>query len=144
MNKNYRQGQILKVVAAREIHTQEELSKALKSVGIAAPQVTLSRDLRDLGLLKTPQGYARAAAIAVPGPDTEIVVRDFLADVRVAQNLLVLKTPPAGANPLASALDRASWAEVIGTIAGDDTVLVVAPDAASANALRKRLLAMLE
>ena len=139
MNKSYRQGQILKLVSDREIHTQDDLAKALKSTGVSATQVTLSRDVRELGLVKTSKGYSRTT-VAAPGLDVDTVVREFLTDVRVAQNLLVLKTPPASANPLASALDRAQWREVIGTIAGDDTVLVVTPDAASAQALRKRLL----
>lgn len=144
MNKSYRQGQILKLIADREIHTQEELAHSLKSAGVTATQVTLSRDVRELGLVKTARGYSRTIVAAPPpGPDVETVVREYLVDVRVAQNLLVLKTPPASANPLASALDRAAWREVIGTIAGDDTVLVVAPDAASAQALRKRLFAIL-
>jgi transcriptional regulator of arginine metabolism len=66
-----------------------------------------------------------------------------LLDVRLAQNLLVLKTPPANANALAAALDRADWPEVTGTIAGDDTVLVVAPDKKTAESLRDRFLKLL-
>ena len=65
---------------------------------------------------------------------------EFLLDVRLAQNLLVLRTPPGHANALASALDRADWPEVAGTIAGDDTVLVVAPDSKTARSLRTRFL----
>jgi transcriptional regulator of arginine metabolism len=143
MNKSYRQGQILKLVRSRRLHTQEELADALQSVGVAATQVTLSRDIRELGLVKTPQGYTQAAEAAPVGPDVAAVAREFLLDVRVAQNLLVLKTPPANANSLAAALDRADWPEVVGTLAGDDTVLVVAPDAATAQSLRARLLGFL-
>ena len=66
-----------------------------------------------------------------------------MLDVRQAQNLLVLKTPPANANALAAALDRANWPEVTGTIAGDDTVLVVAPDLKTATALRAKFLELL-
>jgi transcriptional regulator of arginine metabolism len=144
MNKSYRHGQILKLIAARHLHTQEDLTKALKSLGISTTQATLSRDIRELGLIKTVHGYARTAEAAPQGPDLETVIREFLLDVRVAQNLLVLKTPPAGANPLASALDRADWPDVVGTIQGDDTVLVVAPDAASAQTLRGKLLKLLQ
>jgi transcriptional regulator of arginine metabolism len=144
MNKSYRQGQILKLVRGRRIHTQEELAKVLAQQGITATQVTLSRDIRELGLLKTAAGYtADAPEGAAVGPDATTVTREFLLDVRVAQNLLVLKTPPACANSVASALDRARWPQVVGTIAGDDTVLVVAPDAATAQALRGRLLKLL-
>lgn len=143
MNKSYRQGQILKLIAIRRLHTQEDLTKALKSQGISATQATLSRDIHELGLIKTASGYARAADAAPQGPDLATVVREFLVDVRVAQNLLVLKTPPAGANPLASALDRADWPDVVGTIQGDDTVLVVAPDSSTAQILRGKLLKLL-
>ncbi|MBV8842859.1 MAG: ArgR family transcriptional regulator [Bryobacterales bacterium] len=144
MNKSYRQGQILKLIRSREIYTQEELAHTLRHLGIAATQVTLSRDIRDLGLVKTIHGYAEPAEAAAPaGPDVETVARDSLLDVRVAQNLLVLRTPPAMANPLASALDHADWPEVVGTIAGDDTVLVVAPDSKAAAALRAKLTSLL-
>jgi transcriptional regulator of arginine metabolism len=140
MNKSYRQGQILKLIRAREIHTQEELAKLLQTVGVPATQVTLSRDIRELGLLKTLRGYAEPAEVTVPaGPDVETIAREALLDIRVAQNLLVLRTPPAMANPLASALDHAQWPEIVGTIAGDDTVLVVAPDAQTAESLQAKL-----
>jgi len=141
MNKAYRHGQILKLVRARHVHTQEELADALRAQGVAATQVTLSRDIRELGLIKTPEGYSQTpnpSAPAVPGFDS--VAREFLLDVRLAQNLLVLRTPPGHANALASALDHAELLEVAGTIAGDDTVLVVAPDAKSARSLRSKFL----
>ena len=143
MNKSFRQGQILKLIRARQLHTQEELAKELRRTGIAATQVTLSRDIRELGLVKTPQGYAPAPAPAPTGPDAASAAREFLQDVRIAQNLLVLRTAPAHANVLASALDRTDWPEIVGTVAGDDTVLVVAPDAKTAEALRVKLLAYL-
>lgn len=141
MNKSYRQSHILKLIRTRRVHTQDELARALRALKISATQVTLSRDIRELGLVKTPDGYAAADAVAPPvpsGPDVAAVAREFLLDVRAAQNLLVLRTPPAQANSLAAALDRAEWPEVAGTIAGDDTVLVVAMDAKTAEALRAR------
>jgi transcriptional regulator of arginine metabolism len=145
MNKSYRQGQILKLIRSRRLHTQQELARALRAVGVPATQVTLSRDIRELGLVKTPDGYAQVAAESAPaGPDFSTVAREFLLDVRLAQNLLVLRTPPAHANTVASALDHADWPEVAGTIAGDDTVLVVAPDAKAAKALRTKFLKLLK
>jgi transcriptional regulator of arginine metabolism len=141
MNKSYRQSHILKLIRSRRVHTQEELARALRALKIPATQVTLSRDIRELGLVKTPEGYAPGGADAPPGPsgpDVAAVAREFLLDVRAAQNLLVLRTPPAHANSLAAALDRADWPEIAGTIAGDDTVLVVAPDVKTAEALRAR------
>jgi len=142
MNKAYRQGQILKLVRARRIHTQDELAEALQALRIHSTQVTLSRDLRQLGIVKTPEGYRERKAVQpVPASDQAArdAVQEFLRDVRPAQNLLVLKTDPGQANALAVALDRAPWPEVAGTIAGDDTVLVVAPDNRSAEGLRARL-----
>jgi transcriptional regulator of arginine metabolism len=144
MNKSYRQGQILNLIRDRRLHTQEELATALRTHGISATQVTLSRDIRELGLIKTPQGYSEPPASPPPGPDFAQVAREFLRDVRIAQNLLVLRTLPGHANALASALDHADWQEVAGTIAGDDTVLVVAPDNKTANSLRTRLLTFLQ
>jgi transcriptional regulator of arginine metabolism len=141
MNKSYRQGQILKLVRSRSLRTQEELAKALRAVGVSATQVTLSRDIRDLGLVKTAEGYARPTESAAPtGPDPATVLREFLLDVRVAQNLLVLITPPAHASSVAEALDRAAWRDVVGTVAGDNTVLVIAPTAKGAAALREKLM----
>jgi transcriptional regulator of arginine metabolism len=141
MNKAFRQGQILKLIRAKRILTQEDLARELKaSQGIDTTQVTLSRDIRDLGLLKTQEGY-RQLDTSPPGNDLARSLSDFLQDVRAAQNLLVLKTSPGNANALAVALDNEDWPEVVGTIAGDDTVLIVAPDAATAESLRKKLLA---
>ncbi|HEY4362074.1 MAG TPA: ArgR family transcriptional regulator [Bryobacteraceae bacterium] len=144
MNKSYRQGQILNLIRATRLHTQEDLAAALRHQGIAATQVTLSRDIRELGLIKTSQGYSQTPIAAPLGPDFAQVAREFLRDVRIAQNLLVLRTPPGHANALASALDQADWPEVAGTIAGDDTVLVVAPDNKIAAALRTRFLAFVQ
>ena len=148
MNKSYRQSQILKLIRSHSLHTQDEVARALRTLKIPATQVTLSRDIRELGLVKTPAGYAEVGADAgagsEPGPDVAALAREVLRDIRQAQNLLVLKTPPAKANALAAALDHADWPEVTGTIAGDDTVLVVAPDAKTADALRTRLLKFLK
>ena len=144
MNKSYRHGQILNVIRTRTVRTQDDLSRALRSSGIDAKQGTLSRDIRELGLVKTPQGYEipGSGAITPHGPDLAVVAREFLLDIRQAQQILVVKTPPAHASSLAEALDQAEWPEVAGTIAGDNTILVVARDAKTAAALRKKLLSL--
>jgi transcriptional regulator of arginine metabolism len=140
MNKAFRQGQILKLIRTKRILTQEDLARELKqSQGIDTTQVTLSRDVRELGLLKTPEGYRQVEAAAA-SPDLAIVIGEYLQDVRAAQNLIVLKTSPGHANALAVALDNQDWPEVVGTIAGDDTVLIVAPDEGTADRLRKKFL----
>ena len=143
MNKSYRQGQILNLIRARPVHTQDELARALKELGVGATQVTLSRDIRELRLVKTAEGYKQI--VPEPGgPAFASIAADFLLDARVARNLVVLKTSPANAGTLAVALDRESWPEVVGTIAGDDTVLVISPDETSAEALKEKLLRLLE
>ncbi len=142
MSKSYRQGQILKLIRAKRISTQEELANELKAQGIAATQVTLSRDLRDLRLAKTHEGY-REVGSDESGPQFAMLASEFLLDVRCAQNLVVLRTAPGHANSVAVALDNEEWSEVVGTIAGDDTILVIAPDTATANAVGEKLLAIL-
>ncbi len=139
MNKTFRHGQILNIIRSRRIFTQEELAGELNKLGVPATQVTLSRDIRELGLVKTADGYRQMRAEpAAPGFPS--IAAEFLLDARVAQNLIVLKTPPAVASTLAVALDSQNWPEVVGTIAGDDTVLVIAPDSETAARLRERLL----
>lgn len=140
MNKSFRHGQILKLIRSRKIFTQEDLARELRDVfSIPATQVTLSRDIRELGLVKTPDGYRQMEAVS-SGPDLATAAGDFLLDIRVAENLIVLKTSPAHASSLAVALDEADWPEIVGTIAGDDTVLVIAPDAATAEGVREKLM----
>ena len=142
MNKSFRQGQILEIIREKEIYTQEELARALSERSIPATQVTLSRDIRDLGLVKTPDGYRQLVA-DVAGPNLEDTVAEYLLDIRLAQNLVVLRTSPANASSLAVALDKEQLDEIVGTIAGDDTVLVITPDAAAAIKFRERMLAIL-
>lgn len=144
MNKTYRHGQILHVIRTHRIHTQEQLAQELQVLGVHTTQVTLSRDIRELGLVKTaPDGYVQVAAQPT-GPSLATVVSEFLLHAEPAQNLLVLKTGPGNANALAIAVDRANLAEVVGTIAGDDTVLVVTPDTRAAVGLKEKLLVYLE
>jgi transcriptional regulator of arginine metabolism len=142
MSKRYRQGQILNLIRQQQVHTQEEIAEALAKRGVPATQVTLSRDLRDLGLVKTPAGY-RELTPDEPETDSVGLVAEFVVDMRLAQNLIVLKTDPGHANPVASALDHSGWPDVVGTVAGDDTVIVITPDNAAAENLKARLLVMM-
>jgi len=138
MNKAYRQGQILKLIRAHAVHTQEDLARALRETGVPATQVTLSRDIRELGLVKTPDGYRQVAVRS--GPSLAEAIAEFVQDVRQAQNLIVLKTAPGNANALAAAIDAENAPEMVGTLAGDDTILVIAPDVETATRLRDRFL----
>lgn len=142
MTKSFRQGQILKLIRGRSIYTQDELAKALKQTGIDATQVTLSRDVRELGLVKTGEGYRELGGEA-PALQFQTLAGEFLQDVRIAQNQVVLKTAPGHASSVAVALDDEEWPEVVGTLAGDDTILVVCSDSTTAEAVRKKLIGLL-
>jgi transcriptional regulator of arginine metabolism len=143
-HKRFRQGQILKLLASQHVASQDELRRRLVHLGVRATQATLSRDLRELRLVKTAEGYrALSAAVAEEASPLAATlsraVKEFLLDLRPAQNMLVLKTPPGGAQPLAAAVDAERWKEVAGTLAGDDTVLIIAASRAGCNTVRKRL-----
>src|ERR1700761_7993613 len=127
MNKSFRQAQILRIVRAKGIFTQEELARELSELGVHSTQVTLSRDIREIGLVKTPEGY-RSLTSEMRGPQLANVLDEYVQDIRVAKNLVVVRTSPGNASSLAIAIDREELKEVVGTVAGDDTVLVITPD----------------
>jgi transcriptional regulator of arginine metabolism len=144
VQKRFRQGQILKLLTGRAVASQDELRRQLGHLGVRVTQATLSRDLRELRLVKTSQGYrplASAAAGEAPAtlPVLSRALKDFLLDIRPAQNMLVLKTPPGGAQPLAAAVDSERWKGVAGTLAGDDTVLVICSSRGACSAIHKRV-----
>jgi len=143
MSKAYRHGQILKLIRNKPIRTQEELARELQGSGLPATQVTLSRDIRELRLVKTPEGY-REMLPEEAGPSFRTLAAEFLHDVRAAQNLVVLRTSPGHANSVAVALDNEEWPEVVGTIAGDDTILVITPDTPTGESVQEKLLTLVE
>jgi len=140
-HKRFRQGQILKLVGAEPVPNQDDLRRRLNHMGVCVTQATLSRDLRELKLVKTAEGYRPLTATEESSavPQLARALREFLVDVRPAQNMLVLKTPPGGAQPLAAAVDAEHWKEVAGTLAGDDTVLIITPSRAARAAIQKRM-----
>jgi transcriptional regulator of arginine metabolism len=142
VSKSYRHGQILNLIRSRQVHTQEELAQELEKVGVAATQVTLSRDIRELRLVKTPEGYQEITGDESK-PQFAMLASEFLRDVRRAQNLIVLRTAPGHANSVAVALDNEDWPEVVGTIAGDDTIMVIAPDNHTAERICRKFLKIL-
>jgi transcriptional regulator of arginine metabolism len=143
MTKTFRQAQILDLVRDKAIFTQEELAQELAALGITTTQVTLSRDIREMGLAKTNSGYKELTSVERSKPDLSLFVADYLTKATSAQNLLILNTTPGNASSLAVAIDQQGWPSVVGTIAGDDTVLVIAPDGTSAEELKQRFLAYL-
>lgn len=139
MTKSHRQGRILELIRAQNIYTQNELLEYLKTAGVEATQVTVSRDLHELRLVKTADGYREmsngGSARALPA-----VIREFLLDAKPAQNLVVVKTTPGNAMSVARALDLEEWSDVVGTVAGDDTILVVAESSSKAASVAQKLL----
>lgn len=143
--KASRQAAILDLVETEPITSQELLRERLRSKGIEATQATLSRDIRDLGLVKRAvDGAYRPARSAESGAAEsraalDRAVRDYLSSQEAVEQLVVLKTDPGQAMSLAIAIDRARLPEIAGTIGGDDTILVICRSADHASALMRRL-----
>jgi transcriptional regulator of arginine metabolism len=145
-----RQAVILRLIGSRPVRSQEELRRLLRTQGVRVTQPTLSRDMRELGLAKTPRGYVAAEAAVsqfAPAPTRQIklerTLRALALSVQAAGSLVVVRTPPAGAQPVARALDEAILHGVAGTIAGDDTVFIATPGERVARMLARRLAAAL-
>ena len=129
--KRYRQAAILDLVSREAVCSQEALGRQLRERGFHATQATISRDVKDLQLVKRARdgAYERpGAGPAARGPDDAALRRaiaEYLRRVDLVQQLLVLRTDPGQAQPLALAIDKAELSEVVGTVAGDDTILVI-------------------
>ena len=146
MNKALRQRAVLEALRQGPVANQEDLQRALRKRGFKVGQATLSRDIHDLNLSKTTAGYVvpqGEGAAAVTLPPVQRLVREFVLDVRPAQNLLVVKTIIGSAQPVAAALDEQEWEEMVGTLAGDDTILIVCPDRGKAKTVAARIEEML-
>ncbi|MDC5698815.1 arginine repressor [Intrasporangium calvum] len=153
MSRTQRQARILELLGEHEVKSQGELSDLLVAEGIEVTQATLSRDLVEVGAVKVRRG--RALVYAVPGDGSEVAAtgsigedasarlrrtcEELLVSATPAQNLVVLRTPPGAANYLASAIDQTRDPDVIGTLAGDDTIMLVADSPTQAAALARRL-----
>jgi transcriptional regulator of arginine metabolism len=146
MNKTLRQRAILDALKHASFASQEDLQRVMRKRGFRVGQATLSRDIRDLNLSKTAHGYSVPhgdSAVGIALPPVSRLVREFVLGVRTAQNQLVVKTIVGSAQPVAAALDEADWPEVVGTIAGDDTILIVCPDKEDARKLAGQIEEML-
>jgi len=147
-SKGERQRAILEVIAERPVRTQLQLKTLLRARGFEADQATLSRDIRELGLVKISDDgvhvrYAPVEAVAPPIHDRPAaVVARRVRSVEGSGNLLVVKTDPGEAGPVGIAVDRLGWPEILGTVAGDDTLLVVLREGVSARRAARRLLAL--
>ena len=146
LNKTLRQRAILDALKHGSFASQDDLQRVMRKRGFRVGQATLSRDIRDLNLSKTHHGYSLPqgeSALGVALPPVSRLVREFVLDIRSAQNQLVIKTIVGSAQPVAAAMDEVDWPEVVGTIAGDDTILIVCTDKEEARKLAGRLEEML-
>ena len=151
--KDLRHNAIRDLLAHSRVTNQDELRRKLRRRGFQVTQATLSRDIHELRLFKGPGGYALpngttngtgAAVIDDAPPRVEEMLASFGMRVRQALNQVIVRTVMGGAQPVAAALDRQDWPEVVGTIAGDDTVLVICQDQRRAGEVESRLRKILE
>lgn len=138
--KARRHAAILDLVQREPVHTQQELAEALAQLGLATTQATVSRDIQELRLVRTPEGY-RAAVTTPALPEAALAtMREHVRDMTVVEFLAVIHTGPGTANLVAYNIDRARLPGVAGTVAGDDTIIAVLSDKESAGALRRLLI----
>ena len=150
MMKNDRQNHLLQIISEESIETQEQLLERLQSRGIKSTQATISRDIKELHLIKEPAGQGRYR-YAVSTHRTKLnfadrlrtIFRESLLSVDYAQNIVVIKTMPGLAHGAASALDGMTISEMDGTLAGDDTVMIVMRNTESAAAFVAEIKEML-
>ncbi|OPX85026.1 MAG: Arginine repressor [Pelotomaculum sp. PtaB.Bin117] len=143
--KARRQRKILEIIQRELIETQEEIAVSLKKCGFEVTQATVSRDIKELGLIKIPY-EKNLFKYASPGEHTvqraadrlKRYFRDSVISLAISENLLVIKTHPGGAQGVASAIDQIGWPEIIGTVGGDDTILVVVKPKQVAETVLKR------
>ena len=140
-----RQGAILRLVQERRLSTQEEVAEALRQVGLEAVQATISRDIAQLGLVKVRDEGGRLV-YALPGAadldrlsELTSALRRWAVSLDASANLLVVRTPPGCANALARVIDEARLPDVLGTIAGDDTITVIAREGVQGTSIEREL-----
>jgi transcriptional regulator of arginine metabolism len=145
MSKFDRQGAILRLVQQQALSTQEEVAEALRGQGFDAVQTTVSRDIAQLGLVKVRDTEGRLV-YALPGSadldrlsELTSALRRWAVSLEPSENILVITTPPGHANALARAIDAARLPDVIGTVAGDDTIMIVTRQGVAATALERDL-----
>lgn len=144
MSKEERQSAVLDIIQEHRVHSQEQLRELLAERGFDVTQATLSRDIRELGILKVPgfdgrPYYTLPPQGAEPLPPLQRLLSTLFVRAEGTGNLLVIRTVTAGAQPVALALDAEEWPEILGTIAGDDTILVILRDASHLASVQERI-----
>jgi transcriptional regulator of arginine metabolism len=149
MDNLYRRNQILDIIRTEGATTQTALRRKLAELGIRVTQATVSRDMEELGVVKTREGYRLPAAAAAQSsappaqPVLPVILKEFVREVTLASNLVIVKTHPGNAHSVAVALDNARWMEILGSVAGDDTIFLAAADAKRAARIRNKIRAAL-
>ena len=147
LSKNQRQHRIVLLIEQQAVTSQAQLVDLLAASGVLATQATVSRDLEEIGAVKV-RAAGGESVYAVPelpkdrvAPEDHLrrVLGEWVVDVAASANLVVVRTPPGSAHVVASALDRAGLPEIIGTVAGDDTIMVVADERTGGAKLARRL-----
>lgn len=144
-NKQQRQNTILQLIGSHQIASQEELKRLLAERGLVVTQATLSRDLRDLGIVRAPteagSRYLLPEMVSDEAkPSIDILLPQLFSRIDGVSELIVLHTLPSGAQPIAEAIDSEGWPEVMGTLAGENTILIVCRSAEARATLTQRLL----
>lgn len=149
--KRYRAMKIKEIIQNQVIETQEELATALQEEGIAVTQATVSRDIKELGLIKVPYGkkqsrYALSsdARGTMSKSHSTILFQEAVTKIDSSMNLVVIHTVPAAANSVAAAIDQSKHPEIIGTLAGDDTILVILKTEKDVKTFKQRIKEILE
>jgi transcriptional regulator of arginine metabolism len=147
LSKAQRQHRVARLLADHAVTSQSQLVELLAADGVSATQATVSRDLEDMGAIKV-RVAGGETVYAVPelpsdqrAPESHLrrVFSDWVVQVAHSHNLVVLRTPPGSAHVVASALDRSGWRDVLGTVAGDDTLVVVVAEGVSGQEMAGRL-----
>lgn len=150
MKKVKRQQLILSIIAEKSIETQLQLTQELRARGLKVTQATVSRDIKELGLIKVPSGensyrYAPPPEERRLNPYVRLqrLFQDSVTKVDFSENLILIRTLPGTAHAVASCIDQIEWKEIIGTVAGDDTILVIVKPKEAVPEIFNRFLALL-
>ncbi|MBP0724403.1 transcriptional regulator ArgR [Bacillus sp. RG28] len=150
MNKGQRHIKIREIIAKNEIETQDELVQALRDLGFKVTQATISRDIKELALVKVPLSDGRYK-YSLPADQRfnplqklkRLLVESFIK-IDSASHLIVMKTLPGNANSVGVLIDHLDWPEIMGTICGDDTILIICKSPDESDSLKERFLDMLQ
>ena len=145
MNKNVRQNKIIEIISNQEVDTQEELSSILNGLGFNATQATVSRDIKELGLIKI-SGQTKKYMYAYQNRRNEVnelkmlnLFKNCVISIRVAKNIVVVKTLGGNGNTAGVMVDKLQLAEIVGSVAGDDTVIIVTKTVEDAEKVKQKL-----